>query len=278
MSASLRFLVIAVLLMASLVLGVMVVNMTRVNQAPVQVSQEAPAPLMVSYLVAAHPLPAGTLIKDDDLATRSEQSDAMRGNLMADTPESRNGLRGSVLRNYLDAGAAVTAADVLRPRDRGFIASVLHEGYRAVSVGVDPISGVAGLIWPGDHVDVLLTQDIEKAPAPNKSLSETVLSDVRVIAIDQEIAQGAPAGNTAVGKLARTVTLEVDPQQAQKLAVAAAMGKLSLSIRAAADSGSAMLATTYAGDVSPALSRAGTPAGKSMRIIQGKDISEETFR
>ena len=51
-------------------------------------------------------------------------------------------------------------ADVLRPRDRGFLAAVLAPGTRAVSIAVDPVSGVGGLIWPGDRVDVILTQEI----------------------------------------------------------------------------------------------------------------------
>ena len=94
-------------------------------------------------------------------------------------------------------------ADVLAPRDRGFIANVLREGYRAVAVGVDPVSGVAGLIWPGDHVDILLTQELEGAPVARKNLGETVLTDVRVIAIDQDMVQSAPANNAVAGRIVR---------------------------------------------------------------------------
>jgi pilus assembly protein CpaB len=228
--------------------------------------QQPPAPLLSSYLVAAHPLPAGTLARDDDFATKSVPGTDLPSDVLVDTVETRGGLRGSLLRNFVEAGQPVHLTDVLRPRDRGFIASVLRDGYRAVAVGVDAVSGVAGLIWPGDHVDVLLTQDTGDH---QKTLSETVLTDVRVIAIDQEIVQGA----SAAGKLVRTVTMEVEPTQAQRIAVATAIGKLSLAIRPAVDGRSSTLSATRSADVSSSLRETGT----TLKIWNGKDVTEVHF-
>ena len=99
------------------------------------------------------------------------------------------------------------STDVTRSRERGFLSAVLCPGTRAVSIGVDQVSGVAGLIWPGDQVDVILTQEFTPADRGRIVTSETILTDVRVIAVDQDIAQGAGSGTA--GKMAATVTFEV---------------------------------------------------------------------
>jgi pilus assembly protein CpaB len=151
---------------------------------------------------------------------------------------------------------------------------VLKEGTRAVAIGVDPISGVAGLIWPGDHVDIILTQDIEKAALAQRTLSETILTDVRIIAIDQEMVQGAA---TAAGKLVRTVTVEVEPGQAEQIAVASHIGKLTLSIRAAMDASMAARRVTYGGDVSPALAHAEGERRATVTVFEGKERKDVSF-
>ena len=274
MSSTLRFSIVAVLLSAALAVGLIVVNLSRPAPPPAVV--QAPAPLTYAYLVAARPLPAGTLARDEDFVAKAAAPADVPHDVVMDSPEARAALRGSLIRAYVDAGAPITAADVLRPRDRGFTASVLRDGTRAVSVGVDPVSGVAGLVWPGDHVDVILVQDMgEKEPLAQRALSETVLTDIRVIAIDQEMVQGTAPAATA-GRLAHTVTLEVEPVQAQKLAVAASMGKLSLAIRAASDANPQQrTVSTFGADVSPALQK---PAGATVTVFNGADGKEMKFQ
>src|SRR6516162_1489088 len=241
MSSTLRIFTIGFLLFVTAGLGLLAFQMLRpAASLPSQTVPENPPPLMTAYIAAAHPLPGGTLAKDEDFIAKSAASHDMPSGAIVDTPEARANLRGSLVRNFLDAGTPITMNDVLRPRDRGFAAAVLKEGTRAVAVSVDAVSGAAGLIWPGDHVDVLLTQDAqtnggsekERLVAPQGPSSQTLLTDVRVIAIDQNLAQGAA---DSAGKLVRTVTLEVDQLQAQRIALASQMGKLSLAIRAATD-------------------------------------------
>jgi len=108
---------------------------------------------------------------------------------------------------------------------------VLDPGMRAVTVGVDPVSGTAGLIWPGDRVDVILTQSMDNAAtAPGRRVAaETVLQNARVIAIDRLLVQGAVAG-TPEPQGASTVTLEVTAEQAERVQVAARIGRLSLTV------------------------------------------------
>ena len=174
------------------------------------------------------------------------------------------------------------ASDVLHPRDRGFLAAVLAPGARAISVGVDAITGNGGLIWPGDRVDVILTQELgeKDAPLARRFVGETVMNDVRVVAVDQSIAQGAVAsGDNATGRLARTVTLEVTPQQAERAAVAERLGKITLAIRAMDGVAEATghRGAVYGGDVSPALAD-GTSRCPRMRVIEGKDARQVTFQ
>jgi pilus assembly protein CpaB len=275
MSSTLRLSIMGLMLLAATALGLITYSMNQPK--PMQV-QSAPPPLLSNYFVAAHPLPAGTLAREEDFTTRAVSSGDLPAGAIIDTPDARAGLRGSLVRNFIDTGSLVTPADLLRPRDRGFLASVLEPGTRAVSIAVDAVTGVSGLIWPGDHVDIVLTHEIEKANLAHRALSETVVSDVRVIGIDQEIVQGAPASNTSAGKVARTVTLQVLPEQVEKITVAEHLGKLALSIRSAADQPEAGTAvhTTFGGDVSPAL--AGEGSGATVKVVEGDKIKELSFK
>jgi pilus assembly protein CpaB len=148
---------------------------------------------------------------------------------------------------------------------------------------VDAITGDGGLIWPGDRVDVILTQQLDEKDAAlaRRFVSETVLNDVRVVAVDQSIAQGAVAGgDNTTGKLARTVTLEVTPQQAERAALAERIGKITLAIRAVdgIPEATGRRASVYGGDVSPALADSAPPSSPRMHVIEGKDAREVTFR
>ena len=161
MSSALRLSIIMVLLLATTALGLIAYNMNlpKVQVPVVQVTEKAPAPLTVGYFVAARPLPRGTLARDEDFTVRSVPPDSVPAGAILDTPDAKIGLRGSLVRKFLDTGSPVTSEDILRPRDRGFLASVLAPDSRAISIKVDAESGVSGLIRPGDYVDVVLTQE-----------------------------------------------------------------------------------------------------------------------
>jgi pilus assembly protein CpaB len=239
MSSTLRLSIIMVLLLATTALGLIAYSMNLPKpQVPVQVTEKAPEPLTVGYFVAAHPLPRGTLARDEDFTVRSVPPGNVPTGAILDTPDAKIGIRGSLVRNFLDTGSLVTSEDILRPRERGFLASVLAPDSRAISINVDAASGVSGLIWPGDYVDVLLTQGPtgdDKAAQQHGMLSETVAQNVRIVAIDQEIVQGGPSNNAAAGKVAHTVSLQLAPEQVKKVTVAGQRGKLTLAVRSAVD-------------------------------------------
>jgi pilus assembly protein CpaB len=259
-------------------LGIVVwIGLQLPTKSPAATVATAPAPI-AKILVAAHSLHAGNLLKFDDIQPHDLPLSDVPAGARADTPQERAELIGSMVRRSLMPQEIVLPADVLRPGDHGFLAAVLRPGMRATTVGVDAVSGTAGLIWPGDHVDVLLTQvtDDQTLPAAHRASAETVLGDVRVIAIDQQLMQGATGTSTEQGAT-HTVTLEVTEAQAERVALAARLGHLSLIVLAADEvpgTQDARPETTWGGDVSPALNQ-GRAAGRVMRVYQGTTDGKE---
>jgi pilus assembly protein CpaB len=236
---------------------------------------EPPPPVTKLILTAARPVHAGVLLKPEDLASKAVPlTDPSADDSDPDTADARRGLVGAMVRRSLSAGDVVRNGDVMRPGDHGFLAAVLEPGMRAVTIAVDNTTGLAGLIWPGDQVDLILTQTIGEASLPigHRVAAETVLSDARVIAIDQQIMQGAVA---APDNQAKTVTLEVTEDQAERVSVATRLGRLSLSVRSVESSQharqpSSVTNTTWAVDVSPALGATAPPVENNViRVYQG---------
>ena len=243
-------------------------------------------PTKAVILASARSLRAGTLLKPEDIGTVVVAMADMAPGTRPDTQADRGALLGAMVRRSLQANEAILPADVMRPGDHGFLAAVLGAGKRAVSVGVDAISGTAGLIWPGDNVDLILTQTLDDTslPAGRRVSGETVLHNVRVIAIDQQMMQGAGAGSTDY-QPARTVTLEVTPAQAERVQVAVRLGKLSLAVVSAdisvgpagtAPTTVAAGSVTWGGDVSSALKQGpATGGGSTLRVFQGTTDAKE---
>ena len=284
---NLRMVVMALLILTAAGLGLVAYQAALPPQGrEVTVMQQPtapPPPTRGKFLTAARPLPAGTLARDEDFRSVELPLDRVPEGALPDTPDIRAELRGSLVRAYVEMRQPITAESVLRPRDRGFLAAVLAPGTRAMSIGVDNISGVAGLIWPGDRVDVILVQEFpaDAAPPPQRIFSETILGDVRVIAVDQHIVQGAAAAEGTTGYLARTITLQVSEEEAQRLAVATRLGRLQLAIRSAEPPPVAVASdpvTVYGGDVSPTLGRRSTLVGLKVRVIQGDSATEVSFK
>jgi pilus assembly protein CpaB len=239
-------------------------------------AQQVRAAATRPVLVAAHPIRIGELLKPEDLASRQVPvSDPAMAASNPDTPDSRRDLIGAMVRRNLAPGDVIDNNDIMRPGDHGFLAAVLQPGMRAVTIAVDNTTGSAGLIWPGDRVDLILTQTITEANLPmgRRVAAETVLSNARVIAIDQQILQGAVSTPASAAK---TVTLEVTEDQAERISVATRLGRLSLSVRSAdgkhrtTDQPTSGSNTTWAGDVSPALGISTPPPNDNIiRVFQG---------
>jgi pilus assembly protein CpaB len=266
MSSTLRLSIIMVFLLATTAFGLIAytMNLPKAEAPVVQVTEKPSAPL-TRYVVAARPLKAGTLARDEDF--RSEALNSVPSGAIRDTPEDRVRLRGSLVRKNLDMGSPVTSENVLPRGDRGFLASVLAPGTRAISIKVDAETGVSGLINPGDYVDVVLTQVAEKADLARRALSETLLNNVRIIAIDQEV-QGGPTNVAPAAKIAQTVSLQLEPEQVKRIAVAKQIGTLSLAMRAAVEvPNRADNRTISSCDVSAEIARQNAIAGQSAAVV-----------
>lgn len=140
---------------------------------------------------------------------------------------------GAMLKKTIADPAPLTDALVIKPGDHGFLAAVLRPGDQAMTISVDAVTDSAGLIWPGDKVDVILTQTVPKEPKAGYNLAaERVLRSVKIIATGQSIVH-KPATENHQAIMASTVTLEVTPKQAEKLAISEHLGPLSLAVLSA---------------------------------------------
>jgi pilus assembly protein CpaB len=248
---------------------------------PVEVAAANAPPANVTVIVAARVIHAGNLLRPEDVTGKEVPRAEVSPDLIIDTPESRRDLTGAMVRRGFGVGEMVRPTDVMHPGDHGFLAAVLQPGMRALTIGVDAITGTAGLIWPGDRVDLILTLVLPDnvAPPGRRVAAETALTDVRVIAIDQQLVQGASPGS--VEQTARTVTLEVNRDQAERVSVAMRLGRLSLAVRSADTSRQAsephgQTDTVWASDVSAALSHdVAVTVQHAVRVFPGSADSKE---
>jgi pilus assembly protein CpaB len=282
--------ILAMLFLVSLGVAAMVV----LRSLP-QKSEAAPeAAGREEILVAAMPLAAGTLLRAPDVTWQAISRPAEPGEIVRPSApvreaqpkldeEVRSEVYGAALRGSVSPGDPVRRGGIVKPGDRDFLQIVLSLGARAIAIPVATGGASTGLLNPGDRVDVILTQKFNDSAAPltRRSVSETVVENLRVLVIDAMDAKMA-AGNT----FGRTVTLEVKPDQAEKINVATELGKLSLTLRGvggtdgiaatpALGPGKASgIKPTWAGDVSPALNGAMPPE----KVIPAERPSVEIIR
>ena len=159
-------------------------------------------------------------------------------------------LLGTVVRIPITAGQPLTRGSLVFPGDRGFLAAALGPGMRAVTVPVSALTGVAGFVFPGDRVDMVLTQNVAGQDALNSlKVSETIVRNLRVLATDQRSQAEKDEDGKIVVSAYKLVTLEVTPNIAEKIAVAQTIGTLSLSLRSLADNAAELEQALASGSV-----------------------------
>ena len=179
-------------------------------------------------VVAKSALPAGTLIKKSQLRWQAWPDAGVSDTHLVEGRTELDDIVGTVVRAGIAAGEPITEARVVRAGERGFLAAVLRPGFRAITVPVNTTSGIAGFVFPGDRVDLVLSHALGKEGDNGRvrKASETVLTDLRVLAIDQstndQVEKPSPAKN---------VTLEVTPKQVEMVTLLTDIGRLSLSLR-----------------------------------------------
>jgi len=187
-------------------------------------------------LVAKGDIGLGQIVKPGDLQWQSWPADGVNSNLIirGSRAEAIKEIAGSIARSPFIAGEPIREQKLVKASGSGFMAAILPSGMRAVSTDISPETGAGGFILPNDRVDVILSKrdkNPDKPGAADFVISEIILSNVRVLAIDQAPKE-KEGQNTVVGK---TVTLELKPEQAETLARARQTGSLALALRSIAD-------------------------------------------
>jgi pilus assembly protein CpaB len=224
----------------------------------------APVVVTAKVRVSTANLPVGLLLRDEDLGWKTIPANEVPPNAVVEGMHGGPEFKGALLRHPVSAGTVLVTTDVILPSAPGFLAATLKPGMRAVSVAVDDVSGNAGLIQPGDYVDLLLTQQMAgRTESPELAVSsETVVEYVRVLASGSEIQRPKDGDQPDANNRVRTVTLEVTPRMAEVVSVAARLGSLSLALRSFAtdtrDPGAyahpaSQPAPVWAGDISRAV-------------------------
>lgn len=230
----------------------------------------APAPAPAPEGAAPPPAPEGA-----PPPAEGAQPPAGNGFPESVTPES---LAGTVVRVAITAGQPITRDALVKPGDRGFLAAALSPGMRAVTVSVSELTGVAGFIFPGDRVDLVLTQDVNGTDGPPLKVAETIIRNVRVLATDQRSsATKDDQGNTVVAKY-KLVTLEATPRIAEKITVAQTIGTINLSLRALADNAADFEQALASGRIKLPANATPEQEAEAMRSLsQGPSAGSSTF-
>ncbi|KQT05939.1 MAG: Flp pilus assembly protein CpaB [Bradyrhizobium sp.] len=210
--------------------------------------QNAPAPVLsvaeklptVEVLVAKNDIQLGQAVKPDDLQWQAwPAATASSAFIRRDSrPEAQTQIAGSIARVPLMQGEPIREQKLVRAEGSGFMAAILPSGMRAVSTEISAETGAGGFILPNDRVDIVLTRRLKNPDGDNGPtggndlvLSEVILTNIRVLAIDQAPKE-KDGQNAVVGK---TVTLELRPDQVATLSAARQGGTLTLALRSIVD-------------------------------------------
>jgi pilus assembly protein CpaB len=210
------------------------------------VVEQAPQLPTVDVLVAKSDIALGQTLSPADVqwqtwpqATASDKF-IRRG----ERPDGNTQVAGSIARAPFIAGEPIRDPKLIKANGSGFMAAVLPGGMRAVSTEISPETGAGGFILPNDRVDVVLSRRQKNAEGVETITSEMILTDIRVLAIDQAPKE-KDGQNSVIG---RTATLELKPLQATALARARQAGVISLALRALVDANAPKVQSTENGD------------------------------
>jgi len=234
---------IAILSVAAIAAGaaaLLVRGMLGGGTATVEASMPPP-PALTDVLVAAKNVAPGRILAVDAVRWESWPNGSVQASFITrnQQPEIGKAIEGMVVRSPLTIGQPITDLNIVHTDAKGFMAATLTPGMRAISTPITVDSGVGGFLLPNDRVDVILTHDVSNGEGPKNFRADTILRDVRLLAIDQT-SQTKDDEQSQVGK---TATLELTPSQAELLQMAHAAGTMSLTLRALGDSSDQTLAS-----------------------------------
>jgi pilus assembly protein CpaB len=263
-----RRLIIMLAIGVVLVFGIIAMRSMKSAEEP------AAAPPPARVLVAKRDIAQGSVLQPlQDLDWQTVEPEKITETMLLENATKMENFTGAIVRRQLRAGEPVIASALTRAGEGGFMAAVLDPGMRAVSIAVSATSGNAGFISPGDRVDLVVTHRVHTDPSNSAGtvVSDTFVRNVRVLAVDQQLEN---AENQAI--LAKTVTVEVNPKQAEEITVAADLGKISVMLRSTATEidpskpGAVMEAHGYTSDAD--ISAALGNGSSTIRVIRGDQV------
>lgn len=271
-----------VLLVALLIAGITVFAARSMMSDPEKAPVKEEAQLTYEILVADKDLPAGTLLKESDMDWKKWPKEDGGTDYAIKGETEMSEYAGTVVRYGMNEGEPMLESRTVRVGEQGFMAAALSPGMRAVSIAITPVAGVAGFVFPGDRVDVIVTHLINQKSDINpmeRRVSETMLQNIRVLALDQKMDD-----KVSEATIAQIATIEVTPKQAETMALITELGTVSLALRSiandpATDSLKKKDAITWDSDVSRVLPRPANRTGavQKILIIRGKEATEALF-
>ena len=267
---------------------------------PVHTGQQAAAPQIktVSVYVAAQPIPVGSAITEQMLTMQPWPENLVLEGCMR-TEGGAGKVVGMIARAPFQQQEPIIKSKLANPNDPNFLAGDLPKGMRVITILTNEIEGLAGFVFPGDHVDILLTHDVDKwvneptivgQPKPphkeKESVTETILTNVKVVAVDQRATNAGALDREGKLLIPRSVSLMVSQTDAQRLRLGQKVGTLTMALRSLADRESSdPLTLTSPHDISQwhddsdaggaAPSGNGPVAPRSITVIRGI-VSTET--
>jgi pilus assembly protein CpaB len=253
---------------------------------PVAVSESALKTPMSQVLVAGRDLATGTVLKEADLKWQSWPNDAVDRRYIVKLgggDEARFAFVGATVRQAFLSGEPMMANRVFRQEGAGMMAGILSPGMRAIGLQVTPHSQAGGFILPGDRVDLILTVELKdntgtSEDVTKKAKSETVVRNLRVLAVDQKVddVQGT-------AQVAKTVTLEASPKDAEAVLQAEKSGEITLALRSLTPGAADDLAEPVVEEVKPPPPPRRAPAtdgmgGGQVKVYRGASPTMESGR
>ena len=233
MAAS-RLIILGVAVAAAGGAGYVAKNMIAAPPPEVVVEQQqAPAVALTDVLVLEGDVPMGAPV-GDQIGWQSWPSDGVNENFITkeSDPEALETYKGSIARIAMFAGEPLRKSKLIG-EGQSFMSSILPTGYRAVATQIAADTSAGGFILPNDYVDVIMTRRSDTGGQGSGFTTETILKNIRVLAIDQAIQEDEEGRRVKVGE---TATLELTPQQAEIITVAQQMAeRLTLTLRSVVD-------------------------------------------
>lgn len=219
-------------LVVGVALAIVWARLPAEKPSPEDIAMRHPA-----ILVVTSDIPQGAQLRADQIEWKEVPAADIAPTNIVRGQASSDIYVGAVVRRALGAGEALARDALVLRGERNFLAATLTPGMYAVALSVDPAQIVAGLLRPGDHVDVILSQALGDANGAASAVDGTVLRDIRVVAVDQwfagpntQVEASAPMAPAAT-KMPKTITLELTEVDAKRLLVATQIGHVTLALR-----------------------------------------------